>query len=49
VRRLVLDHDVLVIPGTAFTQADQSMLRMSFANLTPDQIAELPNRLAELG
>lgn len=49
VRRLVLDHDVLVIPGTAFTSLDEQMLRMSFANLTPDQIDELPARLRELG
>ena len=47
VRSLVLDHDVLVIPGTAFTAADESMLRMSFANLTPAEIDELPNRLRE--
>jgi aspartate/methionine/tyrosine aminotransferase len=49
VRRLVLEHDVLVIPGTAFTPADQQMLRLSFANLTPDQIDELPDRLREVG
>ena len=47
VRQLVLDHDVLVIPGTAFTAADEQMLRMSFANLEPDEIDELPRRLAE--
>ncbi len=49
VRRLVLEHDVLVIPGTAFTPTDQSMLRMSFANLTEPEIDELPRRLSELG
>ncbi len=48
VHRLVLDHDVLVIPGTAFTTGDEAMLRMSFANLTESEIAELPHRLAEL-
>jgi aspartate/methionine/tyrosine aminotransferase len=48
VRRLLLDHDVLVIPGTAFTETDESMLRMSFANLRPEQITELPSRLNEL-
>ena len=47
VRRLVLDHDVLVIPGTAFTPTDEQMLRLSFANLTPAEIAELPDRLEE--
>ena len=49
VRRLVLDHDVLVIPGTAFTPDDDHMLRFSFANLTDDEIDELPTRLAEMG
>ncbi len=49
VRRLVLDHDVLVIPGTAFTTSDEQMLRLSFANLTPEEIDELPARLREMG
>ncbi|MEM9520671.1 MAG: aminotransferase [Actinomycetota bacterium] len=49
VRRLVVDHDVLVIPGTAFTTSDQRMLRFSFANLDADQIRELGVRLAEYG
>ena len=48
VRRLVLDHDVLVIPGDAFTPTDEQMLRFSFANLTPTEIEELPRRLAEM-
>lgn len=47
VRRLVLQHDVLVIPGTAFTPTDQSMLRFSFANLNSDEITELGARLDE--
>ena len=47
VRRLVVDHDVLVIPGTAFTAHDHGMLRFSFANLDDAQIAELGVRLAE--
>ena len=47
VRRLVLDHDVLVIPGTAFTPTDDRMLRFSFANLTDAEIDELPRRLEE--
>ena len=49
VRRLVLEQDVLVIPGTAFTPTDQQMLRLSFANLTPAEISELPQRLEECG
>ncbi len=48
VRRLLLEHDVLVIPGTAFTATDQSMLRFSFANLTEDEVTTLPLRLEEL-
>ena len=47
VKRLVLEHDVLGIPGTAFTADDESMIRLSFANLEHKQIAELPSRLAE--
>ncbi len=49
VRRLVVDHDVLVIPGTAFTTDDERMLRFSFANLDAGQITELGVRLAEFG
>jgi len=49
VRRLVLEHDVLTIPGTAFTNTDQAMIRMSFANLEPTQVDELPSRLNEFG
>ncbi|MEM7288227.1 MAG: aminotransferase [Actinomycetota bacterium] len=48
VRRLVLDHDVLVIPGTAFTPGDEHMLRFSFANLTEAELEELPRRLEEM-
>lgn len=48
VERLVLDHGVLVIPGTAFTPSDEAMLRFSFANLGSDEIAELPVRLGEV-
>ncbi|MEZ5226463.1 MAG: aminotransferase class I/II-fold pyridoxal phosphate-dependent enzyme [Acidimicrobiales bacterium] len=49
VRRLVVDHDVLVIPGTAFTPTDERWLRFSFANLEIDDFAELANRLTEAG
>lgn len=48
VRRLVLDHDVLVIPGTAFTPDDQQMVRVSFANLDAEDVEELPRRLDEM-
>jgi len=47
VRKLVLDHDVLTIPGTAFTPDDDAMIRLSFANLEPEEISELPHRLSE--
>ncbi len=49
VRRLVVDHDVLVIPGTAFTPTDDRWLRFSFANLEVDDFAELARRLTEAG
>lgn len=46
-RTLVVDHDVLAIPGTAFTTDDEHMLRISFANLDAEQIDLLGERLAE--
>jgi aspartate/methionine/tyrosine aminotransferase len=48
VRRLVLDHDVLVIPGTAFTPGDDRWLRFSFANVEGADLVELAERLAEM-
>ncbi len=47
VKRLIVESDVLVIPGTAFTPTDESMLRFSFANLSKEEIVELGSRLAE--
>lgn len=47
IKRLVLDHDVLAIPGTAFTPTDERWIRFSYANLEPDQLHELGARLAE--
>lgn len=47
IRRLVVDHDVLLIPGTAFTPTDDRWLRMSYANLTPEQFPILTERLVE--
>ncbi len=44
-RRLVIEIDTLVIPGTAFTLEDEHFLRFSFANLTPAEIDELGTRL----
>lgn len=45
VKRLVLDHDVLVIPGTAFRPSDDRWMRFSFANLEADDFDELSSRL----
>lgn len=49
VRRLVLDHDVLVIPGTAFMPRDDRWLRFSYANLDGDDFDLLAERLIEAG
>jgi aspartate/methionine/tyrosine aminotransferase len=46
VRRLVLEHDVLAIPGTAFTPDDDGWIRFSFANLDDDDLRELGHRLS---
>ncbi len=46
VKSLVLDHDVLVIPGTAFMPDDDGWLRFSFANLAIEEIDELGERLS---
>ena len=47
VKHLVLDHDVLVIPGTAFMPTDERWLRFSFANLEAAELVELAERLIE--
>lgn len=47
VKHLVLDHDVLVIPGTAFMPTDEHWLRFSFANLAADEFTELATRLTD--
>ncbi|MEM7324727.1 MAG: aminotransferase [Actinomycetota bacterium] len=49
IKRLVLDHDVLAIPGTAFTPTDERWVRFSYANLEADQFDELASRLNEMG
>ena len=48
VQRLVVDHSVLTIPGTAFTPTDESMIRVSFANMEPTDIEVLRDRLEEV-
>ncbi len=48
IKRLVLDHDVLAIPGTAFTPSDDRWIRFSYANLDVADFDELAARLAEM-
>ncbi len=48
IKRLVLDHDVLAIPGTAFTPSDEAWIRFSYANLDLDDFDELAVRLEEM-
>lgn len=48
VKMLVAEHDVLMIPGTAFTDVDQGFLRCSFANLEGEALADLATRLESL-
>lgn len=48
-RHLILDHGVLVIPGSAFMPDDPPMLRFSFANVDLDRLAELATRLEASG
>ncbi len=47
IERLVLEYDVLAIPGTAFTPSDEQWLRFSFANLEPDDFSLLAERLTK--
>lgn len=49
VRELVTDHDVLVIPGTAFLPDDRGMVRVSYSNLDPADAGELAARLTRTG
>lgn len=48
IKRLVLDHDVLAIPGSAFTPTDDRWIRFSFANLDEEDLHELGRRLEEM-
>ncbi|HEX3590161.1 MAG TPA: aminotransferase [Pseudonocardiaceae bacterium] len=47
VRDLLLRHDALTIPGTAFLPEDRRMLRVSIANASRDEITEFASRLSE--
>ncbi len=49
VRALVVDHDVLVLPGTAFRPDDHGTLRVSVGALDDAALAMLVERLAESG
>lgn len=48
VRRLAVDHSVLVLPGTVFMPTDERYLRLSYANLTLADTVELGSRLREM-
>jgi DNA-binding transcriptional MocR family regulator len=47
VRDLLLRHDALTIPGTAFLPEDRRMLRVSIANVSPEEITEFASRLSD--
>ncbi|MBC3190614.1 aminotransferase [Pseudonocardia sp. C8] len=49
VRELLLEHDTLVIPGTAFLPDDRRMLRVSVGRVDQAAAATLADRLAEAG
>lgn len=49
VEDLILKHDTLVIPGTAFLPDDRRMIRASVANLELEAIGEFTDRLVTLG
>jgi aspartate/methionine/tyrosine aminotransferase len=46
VRRLALEHDILVLPGSAFLPDDRQTLRVSFANGDDATLAEFTRRIA---
>ena len=45
IRRLIIEQNILAVPGNVFTPTDESFIRFSFANLTVSQIHELGVRL----
>ncbi len=49
VEDLLLTHDTLVIPGTAFLPDDRHTMRVSVSNADSDAIATLAGRLAAMG
>jgi aspartate/methionine/tyrosine aminotransferase len=49
VRELLVSHDMLLIPGTAFLPDDRQMIRASVANLPLPDIEDFAHRLARAG
>jgi aspartate/methionine/tyrosine aminotransferase len=49
VEELIVRHDVLVLPGTAFLPDDRGTLRVSFSNADPAAIEDFAGRLAAAG
>ncbi|MET7311729.1 aminotransferase [Streptomyces sp. NPDC005571] len=49
VRQLLLDHDALVIPGTAFHPEDRRTLRVSVSNVDEAALKDFAGRLAAAG
>lgn len=49
VRELVVDHDTLVIPGTAFLPDDRRTIRVSYSNLDVALAGDFAARLARAG
>jgi aspartate/methionine/tyrosine aminotransferase len=49
VRELVVDHDTLVIPGTAFLPDDRGTFRVSLSNADQDALSDFADRLTTAG
>jgi aspartate/methionine/tyrosine aminotransferase len=49
VRELVVDHDTLVIPGTAFLPDDRGTFRVSLSNADRDALTDFAGRLTTAG
>ena len=49
VRELIVDHDTLVIPGTAFLPADRGTFRVSLSNADGEALRDFADRLACAG
>lgn len=49
VRELILEHHMLVMPGTAFNPDDRGTLRVSVSNIDQAAIATFTERLSRAG